>query len=142
MDLHAITTAVDKAAALVGAEFEAYDVVWEPLQAVLPAEELGGWMYMGHTALGDGTPLFMYKHGITRRYLHLTATGQAYLYRPGPAGGASYGQIPLEAAIERAYADLEALGESRTTAYNEEYRRARNAAMVAAGWTVVEGNVT
>jgi hypothetical protein len=134
MDQTQITRAIDKAAELARADFRTDGPVWAPLEAVLPAAELDGWMYMGQTTTTAGTPVFMYKHGITRRYLHLDATCRAYRY-DGRTG--AYSLADLDERIGHAYADLAALGASRSTAYNDEYIAARNAALAAAGWAVV-----
>ena len=137
LDIHQVTQAVDKAAARAAADFGMDQPDWTPLEAVLPAEECGGFMFMGYYPGGGNRAgaIRLYKHGITRHYLNLHPSGQAYRY-DGVTGG--YRRIGLDEAIEHAFEGLEELGGTRSTAYDDDYRRERNARLTAAGWTVIQ----
>lgn len=54
---------------------------WSGLEALLPIELCGPFMWMGAVILEDGTLLGVYKHAITRRYFHLDASGATFGYR-------------------------------------------------------------
>ena len=54
-------------------QFGAHEPDWEPLEKALPPEKCEGFMFMGYC---DGKR--MYKHYITRKYLHLDEEGKAY----------------------------------------------------------------
>ena len=133
----ALSRAVDKAREGIG------EPVWTPLEALLPAEWCDGWMFMGaivdSPTIVDGRPgpqvtLFAYKHGITRKYLHIGADLNCYRYR-GSDG--TYVLAGTEAEIERVYEDIATLHADRTTPYDDEYIAARNARLIAAGFRVV-----
>ena len=117
------------------AEHVGVNPTWEPLEAVLPLPMCSGFMFMGHSTTWNNKPICLYKHGITRRYLNLDAKGQAYKY----TGHGGYTTIGLEEAIEHAFQGVEDMGHSRTTPYNSEFRAVRDAALAAAGFTVVSG---
>jgi hypothetical protein len=137
MDEHQIIQAVDAAFAQVAEEYGMGEPDWAPLEAVLPLEERGGFMFMGYSPPGgnrDGA-IRLYKHGITRHYLNLHPSGQAYRYDAVTGG---YRKLGLEEAIAAAFEGLEALGGTRSTAYDEEYRRQRNARLAEAGYTVIQ----
>lgn len=122
--------------------------VWTPLEAVLPFEWCGGFMYMGaHEArILCGSPdkrtrktVFMYKHGITRRYLMIGDDLQAYGYAASfcEVGDPAYTWLPMEDAIARVFEDIDQFGADRTTKYNSAFIAERNARLTAAGYTVV-----
>lgn len=133
--------------------------VWTPLEALLPMEWCGGFMFMGapevriynagtikRNATGapdfDSCPrlrMFLYKHGITRRYLNIGEDLNCYEYRSAlcDVGNPIYSRVPTEAAIAHPFADLAEFGATRSTVYNDEYIAARNARLVAAGFRVV-----
>lgn len=50
---------------------------WGPLEALLPAEQVGDWMWMGRVE-HDGHSIEQYKHHETRRYINLSKDGQAW----------------------------------------------------------------
>lgn len=54
---------------------------WEPLLNLAP-DHVGDFMWMGTVQLVDGTRLQMYKHYWTRRYLHLSEDGRAFVFVP------------------------------------------------------------
>ena len=64
---------------------------WDPLRDAL----LGWFMWMHVVELADGRRLHAYKHRMTRRYLHVTDTGQAFVC----CGETSYREIDLEEAV-------------------------------------------
>jgi hypothetical protein len=52
---------------------------WEPLLDLTP-DHIGDFMWMFEVKLADGTPLHAYKHYWTRRYIHLTCDGRAFVW--------------------------------------------------------------
>lgn len=108
---------------------------WAPLELVLPFEQCGGFMYMGTGQSNIDSTVYLYKHGITRHYLNLDATGNAYIYN---AALNTYRYLPNKAgAIERAFEGLEELHGTRETDYDDDYVAERNTALRKAGWTVI-----
>ena len=54
---------------------------WGPLETLLGSDDLcGHFMWMFQVTLADGRVLQVYKHSLTRRYMHLGADGAAYYY--------------------------------------------------------------
>ncbi|MEU7802713.1 hypothetical protein AB0B10_25975 [Micromonospora arborensis] len=75
---------------------------WKPLEATLPADQLGDWMYMGRVERGARV-IHQYKHRETRRYLNLDEQGQAWQIRYTPdCDVPDVDPIPLADAIARA----------------------------------------
>lgn len=137
---------------------------WTPLEAVLPVEECGGFMFINASVAAlvpssrsfirrdeatepnpewEQRMVWQYKHGITRNYLILTDDLRP-LYYVGSTPDFSLstfahipGTDPIERAIELAFQGIDKLGASRSTAYNDQYRADRNARLCAAGFTVV-----
>lgn len=56
---------------------------------------LGWFMWMFGVELEDGALIDVYKHGITRRYLHLDHGGRAFYY----TGGGRYRQVGWSMAL-------------------------------------------
>ena len=54
---------------------------WEPLLNLAP-DHVVDFMWMGAVQLLDGTRLQAYKHRWTRRYLHLSEDGRAFVFVP------------------------------------------------------------
>lgn len=54
---------------------------WEPLLSLAP-DHVVDFMWMGTVRLVDGTRLQVYKHYWTRRYLHLSEGGRAFVFVP------------------------------------------------------------
>ncbi|MFL5833023.1 MAG: hypothetical protein ACJ76B_03460 [Solirubrobacterales bacterium] len=54
---------------------------WEPLLNLAP-DHVVDFMWMGTVQLVDGTRLQAYKHSWTRRYLHLSEDGRAFVFVP------------------------------------------------------------
>jgi hypothetical protein len=110
---------------------------WEPLERAVPEEWLGGWMFMGYLPSPDGrAPLRAYKHGITRRYLHLRLLGdrlEAFRYQ----GERSYAPATVAEEVEDAYATIEHSGATRETVYDDAYRDEKHRRLAEAGYTVI-----
>ncbi len=104
---------------------------WDPLHAALPMKHCNGFMWMYRVPWNDET-IEAYKHGITRRYLHLDHSGRAYLYRPD-----EYVETPVGIALELVFADLASMGATRETPYNEEYVREKHRKAREMGWTII-----
>ncbi|HUF94825.1 MAG TPA: hypothetical protein VMO52_01975 [Acidimicrobiia bacterium] len=107
------------------------DPNWKPLEAVLPAEWCGGFMWM-NLVVDKGVVIELYKHGITRHYLNLDADGGAHRWT-----GSGYEPMSLEEAIDHAFAGIEETGWDRTTVYDDEVRAEKYRALREAGWTVI-----
>lgn len=75
------------------------DPDWTGLEALLPLELCGPFMWMGGVVLADGTVLGEYKHFDTRRYLHLDESGATYGYR----GDAGYCRVRHHDAVEHVF---------------------------------------
>lgn len=95
------------------------DPNWGPLEAALPLAWCGGFMWMSRVEQ-DGVVIELYKHGITRSYLNLDSTGGAYRFN-----GAGYDPIDLEEGIEDALGELEEMGWTRETRYDDEFIAAK-----------------
>ncbi len=107
------------------------DPDWGPLEAAIPREWCGGFMWMNRTTF-EGTTIELYKHGITRRYLNLDHDGGAWRYvHP------RFEPVPLPEAVDNVFCGLEAMGYDRTTVYDDEFIRRKHAELRAAGWTVI-----
>ncbi len=104
---------------------------WDPLHAALPMKHCDGFMWMYRTEW-SGETIEHYKHGITRRYLHLDHSGHAYLYRPD-----EYIETTPGIAVEFVFAGIESMGATRETGYNEAYIREKHRKMREMGWTVI-----
>ncbi len=104
---------------------------WDPLHAVLPLKYCNGFMWMHRTERETGT-IEHYKHGITRRYLHLDHGGHAYLY-----GDGTYVETPVGIALEIVFADIVSMGATRETAYNESYVLEKHRKAREMGWTII-----
>jgi hypothetical protein len=107
------------------------EIDWDPLHDALPMKHCNGFMWM-YRVEWEGSVIEVYKHGITRRSLHLDHDGRAYLYRRD-----GYLEIPVKEAVDRVFEDLEEWGLSRETPYTEEYRREKYRKAREHGWTVI-----
>jgi hypothetical protein len=115
----------------VWAEFDTDDPDWAPLEAALPIEECAGFMWM-HRAQVDGAPIEVYRHAITRHWLHLGHDGTAYRWSEQDG----YRPIPVDAAIEHVFEGLAELGATRES-NGAEYLAERDARAAEAGWMVI-----
>jgi hypothetical protein len=79
--------------------------VWQPLVDLVGLQLVEWFMWMHEIELADQSHLHAYKHVSTRRYLHLTEDGRAFVYR----SEANYEEIALLQAIEDAFAGWEEL---------------------------------
>jgi hypothetical protein len=109
------------------------DPDWGPLEAAIPREWCGGFMWMARIEV-KGEPVELYKHGITRRYLNLDHSGGAYRYRHWDD---SYESTSMGEALDHVFEDLEEMGFTRETDYDEEFIRRKHQALREAGWTVI-----
>lgn len=136
---------ISKAVDEVRTGVECQRPVWAPLEAVLPGPWLDGWMFMGTEnarVMQDNyerRPIFLYKHGITRKYLNIGSDLGAYIYMPHlcEIGDPLYQRMNLAWMIEVAYSEIEKFGATRETRYDTDFIRNRNAALQAAGYTVI-----
>ncbi len=104
---------------------------WGPLHAALCLEHCNGFMWMYRTEW-EGETIEHYKHGITRRYLHLDHSGHAYLY-----GADEYVQTPVGIAGELVFAGIDSMGATRETVYDEAYVREKHREAREMGWTII-----
>lgn len=84
--------------------------------------------------------IFEYKNGITRKYLHIGEDLRCYAYHGNLRTAddvATYQPFRTERMIDLAFDGIEELGATRTTAYDDEFRAARNARLAEAGYTVI-----
>jgi hypothetical protein len=104
---------------------------WGPLHDALPLKHCDGFMYM-YRVEWEGAVIEVYKHGITRGWLHLDHDGRAYFYRsPG------YIEVPVPVAVDRAFDDIEEMGFTRETPYTREYRDEKHRKARELGWTII-----
>ncbi|MEN8114829.1 MAG: hypothetical protein ABFS21_10625 [Actinomycetota bacterium] len=112
-------------------EFLSGEPDWDPLHAAIPLKHCNGFMWM-YRDEAEGETIEVYRHGITRHWLHLDHGGHAYLYRDG-----DYVEVPVGVAVELVFADIGLMGATRETAYNEAYVREKHRKMREMGWTVI-----
>jgi hypothetical protein len=98
--------------------------IWEPLEKRLGRTRCVGFMYMGRV-----NGIHVYKHGITRTYLNLDDRGDCYVSR----GGWRYEPADFSVEVARIEASLQELGETLTTAYDDEYIVRKDHALKEAG---------
>jgi hypothetical protein len=104
---------------------------WGPLHDALPLKHCDGFMFM-YRDEWDGRVIEVYKHGITRRWLHLDHDGCGYFYSRG-----GYIEVPVVEAVDYVFEDIEEMGITRKTPYTEEYRRQKHKKAREMGWTVI-----
>lgn len=102
---------------------------WQPLEALIGPALLGQFMHMGTERQSDGTAIELYKHGMTRRYLNVSADLRTWVYLAG-----QYVLRPLGGALAEAFAQCEELGALPNVAYDDAFRSKRDAALIAAGY--------
>ncbi|MFO0898985.1 MAG: hypothetical protein U0836_16295 [Pirellulales bacterium] len=119
---------VDQAAKRLPAVEEAPN--WQPLEALIGPALIGQFMHMGtERQQPDGTAIELYKHGMTRRYLNISADLRTWVYLAG-----QYVPRPLGSALGEAFAQCEELGALPNVAYDADFRNRRDAALIAAGY--------
>jgi len=96
---------------------------WGPLERALPVEWCGGFIWMSRVDQ-DGSVIELYKHGITRRYLNLDHEGGSYRYN-----GKGYDPIDLDSGIEWVLGELEDMGWTRETVYDDAFIAAKYQAL-------------
>lgn len=128
---HKQVLAISKVADQIADEFFGDEPDWDPLHVVLPLEWCNGFMWMCRVSQGDAA-IELYKHGITRRYLNLDQFNRAYQFN-----GKGYDPIPVAIAVDRVFADLEELGWSRGTRYDDEFVAEKHRRLRENGWTVI-----
>ena len=106
----------------------AHEPDWRPLEKVLPLKWCAGFMFMGY----DGD-IRIYKHGFTRRHLHVDAQGRTYRY----SSSSGYARIPRDDAIRSAFDGLKEMRISRSAPYDDNAKRKRHNQLVKQGWTMV-----
>lgn len=89
---------MDAEAWLVGDIAQGDAPEWEPLLRVVGENLTSTFMWIYEVRTRSGARLYAYKHIDTRRYLHLDAEGNAYVYVPEDR----YRPIPLADALESA----------------------------------------
>jgi hypothetical protein len=104
---------------------------WDPLHAALCLKHCDGFMWM-HRVEWEGATIEVYKHGITRRSLHLDHDGRAYLYRPD-----EFVETPVGIAVEIVFAGITSMGATRETPYNEAYVLEKHRKAREMGWTII-----
>jgi hypothetical protein len=99
--------------------------LWQPLLDLVGAELAEWFMWMHEIELADESAVHAYKHVATRRYLHLTEDGRAFIYR----SEAKYVEITPREAIDEAFDGWERLLPAPTDpdAVRAALRRARAA---------------
>jgi len=80
--------------------------------------------------MGRINSVFLYKHGLSRRYLNLGDDGRAFRY----LGKNRFEEIAFEDALLWVSEPLIEMGETLETPYDDEYRMRRSAALRSAGW--------
>jgi hypothetical protein len=107
------------------------DPDWKPLEAVLPAEWCGGFMWMNRV-VDNGVVIELYKHGITRHYLNLDSAGSAYRWT-----GTGYEPMSVKEATEDVFEGLEEMGWSRAAKYDDTFKAEKHRRLRESGWTVI-----
>ncbi len=97
---------------------------WKPLEEKLGPKRCVGFMYMGRV---NGVNL--YKHGIARRYLNLDDSGRCYV----SSGKSHFEKADFATELAKLEADLEQLGESLESKYDEAYISQKREALRKAG---------
>ena len=127
-------------------ESESKDI-WKPLHKVVPKKWRDGFMYMGKYKYMYINPqnqkaiveTYDYKHGITRKYLHITKSGRCYCN----IGGSSNDYILVEPcskqkALDIVFKGISKFGATPETKYDDLYRAERNKALAEAGFVTFD----
>jgi hypothetical protein len=78
--------------------------VWQPLLELVGTYLVGDFMWMFEVELEDGRSLHAYKHWWTRRYIHLTIDGRAFVYEcrdPDCEDAARYREVDTKWLLDR-----------------------------------------
>ncbi len=114
-----------------------HDRDWGPLHDAMPVEHCDGfgWAYRVEW---NSEVIEVYKHGITRAWLHLDHSGHAYFSRDSPKfPDGSYENVPVQLAVDAAFSGIEDLGYTRETAYPTEHSDGRRSAARDVGSAIV-----
>ena len=130
-DRDELIRALRKAVAEAWAQFDTDQEDWGPIEAALPSDELAGFMWMYRTQ-HDGLPIEVYRHAITRHWLHLGSAGTAYWW----SERTGYQRLPIDEAIEMVFEGVEEAGYTRHSS-GAEFLAERDAQAAAHGWTVI-----
>jgi hypothetical protein len=76
------------------------NAVWEPLLAAVGGHRAGWFMWMYEVELDDGTAVHVYKHISTRRSMHLTEDGRAFVF----VGNEQYREIDRDEIVDLVHA--------------------------------------
>jgi hypothetical protein len=107
----------------------AHEPDWGPLEKVLPLKWCGGFMFMGYSGR-----IRIYKHGLTRNYLHVDDRGKTYAY---DGGSEEYFEIPKKMAVDLAFKGIEEMGYTRKTKCTPQVMAERRRRMQEAGYKIV-----
>jgi hypothetical protein len=112
---------------------------WRPLEALLGPALLGQFMGMGTGTTPDGQTVQLFKHGMSRRYLNVSADLRTWQYVQTDALNFAgiYEPMPLGLALAHVFHDAESLGATPTVTYDADFRAKRDAALAAAGYRTV-----
>jgi len=121
------------------------DAVWEPLKKIVPKEQQEGFMYMGKYKYSVMHPngqtyrieTYDYKHGITRKYLHISSEGNCYCNWKNTIDGITLKPCSKEKALDIVYDKIDVFGATKETKYDKEYKYDRNKALVDSGFTIL-----
>jgi hypothetical protein len=97
--------------------------VWQPLLDLVGTYLTGDFMWMFEVELEDGRSLHAYKHWWTRRYIHLTIDGRAFVYQGRDLDGddpARYLEVEPNWLLDRVLPRGQQLGDYRE--FQEEVR--------------------
>lgn len=106
------------------------DPEWDPLHDVLPMKHCNGFVWMYRSTCSEET-VEVYKHGISRRYLHLDHNGRAYEYCSDRSV-----EIPVGDAVDHVFENIEEMGATRVTRHSEEYVREKHRRARELSWTI------
>jgi len=116
--------------------------MWSPLHKVVPPKWRDGFMYMGkysykikdsHSQAWN-MELYDYKHGITRRYLHISKSGKCYCHIKTTSNAIYLTPCSKKEALNYVFEGINQFGAKRETAYDEAYKTERNKALTDAGF--------
>ena len=115
------------------------EMVWKPLRAVVPEKWRNGFMFMGKYDYLVKTPqakatvkdIHDYKHGITRKYLHISPKNSCYcnIGYDKEAEKILLKSCSCDEAMDSVYENIETFGATRETVFDEKYKDKRNKAL-------------
>ena len=145
-DMWKLETGLKKASMSMPRVTESEDI-WGPLHAVVPSQQRDGFMYMGKYKYMYVNPYnqkvtvetYDYKHGITRKYLHISKSGRTFCN----TGKSINGNILLEpcskqTALDVVFKNIREFGVTPETKYDEQYRMERNKKLAELGFVTFD----